>query len=185
MDKNNGTRKPTAGMKKFFLLLVQLLVSHSLLAAEYKALKSFAEISNWKLNVEQWKLSLKVGTGSFTRGGEIPAEIVMTNISKSEGIALRNPFPILEFDISVTDTAGNPVKLTPEGDRILNKSGAQGNFALEVIYPSNSYSLKVDLAKLFELTAPGKYVLKVGKFETNQRVEKPTKVTGSATFIVK
>ena len=109
----------------------------------------------------------------------------MTNISKSEGIALRNPFPILEFDIAVTDTAGNPVKLTPEVERILNSPGAQGNFALEIIYPSKSYSLEVDLAKLFELTAPGKYVLKVGKFETNQRVGKPTNVTGAATFIVK
>jgi hypothetical protein len=123
---------------------------------------SVSEMTNWKPDLQAWRLTLEAKPQPFLRGQPMNLELRMTNISKRAATLGKWRDTWSDYDLSVTDAAGHPVELTPEGHRWLRPTIVSGHLAFPELAPTDADLQTVDLAKLFDLSAPGKYRVTAG-----------------------
>lgn len=139
-----------------------------------------SQIGNWKLKAEQWKTTLNLKKSSFSTQEEVILEITQTNTSKERAQLFDDQ--LFDYSIVVTDATGKPVKTTPEGDRLFRVWKPISSPHLFDVLPGESDKQKVDLAKLFSLSIPGRYQVTVGRYENIKR-SPPVNVTSTGFTI--
>lgn len=167
-----------------YLLTLALVLLGQPVVAEDRPVTPRSEVADWKLDPDKWKVKLHMEGAPFSRGQEIVMTIMLTNISNSTEVLLHSAFPIRDFYIVVSDAGGHQAKLTAEGEETLGPSPVIGSRRWFKIAPSKSDDHKIDLAKNFDLSTPGKYTVTVGRHETIWKKPIPLKLT-SESFTVK
>lgn len=113
-------------------------------------------------------ISVSISTANTTvhLGQPIPIQIQLKNTSKSEvrfGKVLGHGHAELDYQIALLDSAGHPVPQTKYGNAAANRQVVIFSQEFLPLAPAETTVHRTELTKLFNITKPGTYTVRVGR----------------------
>ena len=113
-------------------------------------------------------ISVSISTPNTTVrvGQPIPIRIDLKNTSNSEvriGRVTSHGQAELDYEVVLLDSAGHPVPQTKYGDAAANRQVIIVSRELSPVAPAETTVQRTELTKLFNITKPGTYTVRVGR----------------------
>src|SRR5579862_10061367 len=110
-----------------------------------------------------FSISASVAAKVIKAGSPVPVSFKFLN-SSDHAVTLTDTDPECDYRITVIDEQGRPIRLTEVGQTIYKSTTCQGTIIrrnLTTLDPGESEEEIIDAARLFDVTEPGKYTVRV------------------------
>jgi hypothetical protein len=122
-----------------------------------------------------FSISISTAHEFLKLGDELEIEIATRNTSNQELMFSQDGIKDLNLQVEVRDAAGQEPRLTADYDRRLHPKTREdlpfGGSHADLVKPGRISKEKIILTRMFDLTAPGKYMIQVHRFDEISKTE--------------
>ena len=113
-------------------------------------------------NSTGFRISASAKSNQYKVREPIPVEFMIQNVTKKT-LTVVERFPERDYEIEAKNSRGELVKLTAKGETLRNNKGVDFRVVGRQIKPGEQRKDIIDVAQLYDLSAPGVYYLKASR----------------------